>query len=262
MGRVSGKVAIVTGAAQGLGRADAILLAQEGAQVAITDIKTEGGEAVAKEINEAGGEAIFIRQDVSQESEWPDVMAKVAERFGGLDIMVNNAGTQFSKNVEDTTLKEWRRINEINSESVFLGTKHAIEEMKKRGAGSIINMSSIYGTVGDDINAAYCATKAAILNFSKCAALHCAKARYKIRVNTVHPGAIRTPLVEAEMLDIARARGLSGPEEAEEEWNAVHPIGHIGEPIDIAYGVLYLASDESRFVTGSELVIDGGFTAQ
>lgn len=263
MGRVEGKVAIVTGGASGIGRASAKLFARQGAKVALTDLNHKAGQAVAKEIARAGGEATFIKQDVAEEKDWEQVIGQVVERYGRLDILFNNAGIQFSKTVEETTIEDWRRIMRVNVEGVFLGTKSAIGAMrrKKRG-GSIINMSSTYGIVADDLNAAYCASKAAITNFTKAAALHCAKARYRIRVNSIHPGAILTPLTEREMKDIARKRGLKGADAALKEWNAIHPLGHIGVPDDVAYGVLYLASDESKFVTGTELVVDGGFLAQ
>ena len=191
------------------------------------------------------------------------LIARTVKTYGRPDVLFNNAGIQFSKNVEQTTLKDWRRIMRVNVDGVFLGTKYAIGAMKrgKRG-GSIINMSSTYGMVGDDLNAAYCATKAAVMNFTKAAALHCGKAGYGIRVNSIHPGAIRTPLTDRELVDITRKRKLKGTQVALKEWVAIHPIGRIGVPDDIAYGALYLASDESRFMTGAELVIDGGMLAQ
>ena len=265
MGRLDGKVAIVTGGASGIGRASAIQLAEEGAKVAITDRNIAGGEAAAREISDAGGDAIFIEHDVSNEDQWKSVIAAVLERYGRLDVLFNNAGIQFSKSVEDTTLEEWNRIMSVNADGVFLGTKYAIEAMKKNGpaGGSIINMSSTYGMIGEAINAAYCATKGAVMNFTKSAALHCGKSGYNIRVNSVHPGAVRTPLTDVEINDIVAAKGYASVEEAlEKEWAPIHPIGRIGEPIDIANGVVYLASDESSFMTGAELVIDGGMIAQ
>ena len=264
-GRVAGKVAIVTGGASGIGRASAIRLAEEGARVAITDRNVIDGESAAREIVDAGGEAVFLKHDVSNEDKWKSVIATVIERYGRLDILFNNAGIQFSKSVEDTTVEEWNRIMSVNADGVFLGTKHAIEAMKKNdpAGGSIINMSSTYAQVGEAINAAYCATKGAVMNFTKSAALHCGKSGYNIRVNSVHPGAVRTPLLEVEMNDIAAMQGYSGPDEVlEKDWATMHPIGRIGAPIDIANGIVYLASDESSFMTGAELVIDGGMIAQ
>ena len=265
MGRLDGKVAIVTGGASGIGRASAVRLAEEGARVAITDRNAADGESAAQEIVDAGGEAMFLTHDVSNEDQWQAVIAAVLERDGRLDVLLNNAGIQFSESVEDTTLEDWNRIMSVNADGVFLGTKYAIEAMKKNSSagGSIINMSSTYAQIGDAINAAYCATKGAVMNFTKSAALHCGKAGYNIRVNSVHPGAIRTPLLEAEMNDIAAMKGYSGPDEVlEKDWATMHPIGRIGAPIDIADGVVYLASDESSFMTGAELVIDGGMIAQ
>lgn len=254
MGRVSGKVALVTGAALGIGKATAVLLAREGAKVVVSDINAEEGQATVRFIEEQGGEAIFVQQDVAKEDQWKATMAAALEAFGKLDIVVNNAGIALSKNVEETTLAEWRRVQDINLDAVFLGTRYGIEALKKSGGGSIINLSSIEGLIGDPNLAAYNASKGGVRIFTKSAALHCAKAGYGIRINSVHPGYIWTPMVEAvsEGKDSEKYRQLVG----------LHPIGHLGEPDDIAYGILYLASDESKFVTGSELVIDGGYTAQ
>ena len=183
------------------------------------------------------------------------VEGAAVDAFGQLDIVVNNAGVALGANVEDTTLDDWRKLMSINLDGVFLGTKCAIAAMKDHG-GSIINLSSIEGLIGDPNLAAYNASKGGVRIFTKSAALHCAKAGYKIRVNSVHPGYIWTPMVEGYV-------GASAdPEATKAALAALHPLGHIGEPDDIAYGVLYLASDESKFVTGAELVIDGGYTAQ
>jgi NAD(P)-dependent dehydrogenase (short-subunit alcohol dehydrogenase family) len=255
MKRVQGKTAIVTGASVGLGRAAALLLAREGARVIVTDVKDKEGAAVADEIVAAGGEAMFLHHDVAKEEDWTRVMASTASRFGPLSILVNNAGVAIPANVEDTTLEQWRWLMSINLDGVFLGTRFAIAAMKARG-GSIINLSSIEGLIGDPNLAAYNASKGGVRIFTKSAALHCAKAGYKIRVNSVHPGYIWTPMVEGYVKSHADA------EAAKAALAALHPLGHIGEPDDIAYGILYLASDESKFVTGTELVIDGGYTAQ
>lgn len=255
MNRVRGKVALVTGAGLGLGRAAALLLAREGARVVASDVKEAEGRAVADEVIDGGGEAIFIRHDVSSEDDWRSAIALTVSRFGGLDILVNNAGVTLSANVEETTLEQWRWLMAINLDGVFLGTKHAIAPMKSRG-GSIINLSSIEGLVGDANLAAYNASKGGVRIFTKSAALHCAKAGYKIRVNSIHPGYIWTPMVEQHF------SSQSDPIAAKAFVAGLHPLGHLGEPDDIANGVLYLASDESKFVTGAELVIDGGYTAQ
>ena len=253
MGRVAGKVALVTGAANGIGRATALLLAREGARVFVTDLKEQEGAQVVQDIVQAGGQASFLRLDTADEKNWQTVLAAVREQAGRLDIAVNNAGIAYNGTVESTDLEHWRRVQSINLDGVFLGTKYAIELMKVHKAGSIINLSSIEGLIGDPTLAAYNASKGGVRLFTKSAALHCAQSRYGIRVNSVHPGYIWTPMVRGLTAEDAAAR---------QRLVDLHPIGHLGEPDDIAYGILYLASDESKFMTGSELVIDGGYTAQ
>jgi NAD(P)-dependent dehydrogenase (short-subunit alcohol dehydrogenase family) len=197
---------------------------------------------------------MFIRHDVSSERDWKDVIASTLRRFGKLDILVNNAGVMFAASVEETSLDRWRALMSVNCDGVFLGTKHAISAMKARG-GSIINISSVAGLVGLPNLGAYSASKGAVRLFTKAAALECAKQGGRIRVNSIHPGGIWTPMLEQFI-------GKHGESTADAAAAAMHPVGHAGEPDDIAYGVLYLASDESKFVTGAELVIDGGYTAQ
>jgi len=255
MNRVKGKIALVTGAGLGLGRAAAILLAREGARVIVTDVKEAEGAAVADEIVVAGGEAMFMAHDVANPADWKRVIAATLSRFGGLDILVNNAGVAVGANVEDTTEEQWRWLMSINLDGVFFGTQQAIAAMKAKG-GSIINLSSIEGLIGDPNLAAYNASKGGVRIFTKSAALHCAKSGYKIRINSIHPGYIWTPMVENYL------KAQADPEAARTALNGLHPLGHLGEPDDIAYGIVYLASDESKFVTGAELVIDGGYTAQ
>jgi len=254
MGRVSGKVALVTGAGLGLGRAAALMLAREGARVVATDVNADAGRETAEKIIGEGAEAMFMRQDVSSEADWKDVIAATLRRFGKLDILVNNAGVLFTASVEETSLEQWRRLMSVNCDGVFLGTKHAIAVMKNSG-GSIINISSVAGLVGLPNLGAYNASKGAVRLFTKAAALECAKDGGRIRVNSIHPGGIWTPMLEQFV-------GKRGETDAETAAAAMHPVGHAGEPNDIAFGVLYLASDESKFVTGAELVIDGGYTAQ
>ena len=256
MDRVKDKVALVTGGAKGIGAACVRLLAREGAAVAVTDVDVTLGSKLADDINCAGGAAMFLEHDVGDETQWRDVMDTVVRRLGRLDIVVNNAGLGIAGDIEHATMDEWRKLMRVNLDGVFLGTKYAVQTLRRFGGGSIINMSSIEGLVGDPKIAAYNSSKGGVRLLTKSAALYCAKAGYKIRVNSVHPGYIWTPMVE----NFLRTSG--DVEKGREALDALHPLGHIGEPDDIAYGVLYLASDESKFVTGSELVIDGGYTAQ
>lgn len=258
MGRVSGKTAIVTGAAVGLGEATARLLAKEGAQVLLTDVNDQGGERTAESIRQAGGKAAFIHHDASREDDWKRVMEECRGRFGRVDILVNNAGVGEGGPPEEETLEHWRWLMSVNLDGVFLGTKHALLAMKQQNpkGGSIINLSSIEGLVGDPNLGAYNASKGGVRIYTKSVALYAAQNKLNVRVNSVHPGYIWTPMVEhylAKHGDVAEGRKVL---------DRMHPIGHVGEPDDIAYGVLYLASEESKFVTGSELVIDGGYTAQ
>ncbi|HEX6966034.1 MAG TPA: glucose 1-dehydrogenase [Gemmatimonadaceae bacterium] len=256
MNRVQGKVALVTGGAMGIGKACAELLAREGAAVALTDVNATAGSEVRSSIERAGGRAIFLQHDVGSEDDWQRVVGETTRAFGKLDIVVNNAGIGITGDVEHATLDEWHRLMRVNLDGVFLGMKYAIPALRKAGGGSIINMSSIEGIIGDPTLAAYNASKGAVRLLTKSAALYCAKAGSHIRVNSVHPGYIWTPLVEHAV------QASGNAEQARQALVALHPIGHLGEPMDIAYGVLYLASDESKFMTGSELVIDGGYTAQ
>lgn len=257
MGRVAGKIAIVTGAASGMGEATARLLAREGAAVVVSDVQAEKGQAVADSIQAAGGRSLFVRHDVTSEDGWKSVMAETMRAFGGLHIVVNNAGVGAPfGSVEDLSLDDWRKVMAVNMEGVFLGTKYGIEAIRQTGkGGSIVNFSSTMGIVGSPTTAAYVASKGGVKLFTKSAALHCAKERYGIRVNSVCPGWIRTPM-SSGALDKLAASGQGN------KAIDLTPLGRVGEPDDIAYGVLYLASDESSFVTGSELVIDGGYTAQ
>ena len=255
MDRVKDKVAIVTGGANGIGQATCVLLAKEGAKVAITDILDRQGQKLAEEIQSKGSVAQFWHLDVSQAAEVKQVFAEICDRFGKIDVLVNNAGiTGVDKPTHEIAEDEWDKVIDVNVKGVFLCTKHAIPYMQS-GGGSIINLSSIYGLVSATDIPAYHASKGAVRLMTKTDALFYAKD--KIRVNSVHPGFIWTPLVE----DLGR-RSSQGVEAYKQHLDSLHPIGHVGEPQDIAYGILYLASDESKFVTGSELVIDGGYTAK
>ncbi|MBN8889048.1 MAG: short-chain dehydrogenase [Acetobacteraceae bacterium SCN 69-10] len=255
MKRVQDKVAVVTGAAMGIGRATAMKLAEHGAKVAVTDIDP-AGEAVVEAIRAAGGVAKVWRLDTTDEVAVATVLAGVVAEFGKLDVLVNNAGIAGAdKPTHELTVAEWDRVMNVNVKGVFLCTKHAIPHMQRNGGGSIVNLSSIYGLIGAGDIPAYHASKGAVRLMTKNDALIYAKDR--IRVNSVHPGFIWTPLVEA--------LGRQSPEGVDafrRSLDALHPIGHVGEPDDIAYGILYLASDESKFVTGSEMVIDGGYIAR
>jgi NAD(P)-dependent dehydrogenase (short-subunit alcohol dehydrogenase family) len=256
MQRIKGKVAIVTGAALGIGRATAILLAKHGAKVAITDLRDKEGKDLAERINDEGDEAAYWHLDVAREKEVRHVFEKIHERFGKIDILVNNAGIAgANKPTHEITEEEWDKVQGVNVKGVFFCTKHAIPFLRKAGGGSIINLSSIYGLIGAPDVPAYHASKGEVRLMTKTDALLYAKD--KIRVNSVHPGYIWTPMVEG----VGKESGQS-MEAFRKQIAALHPLGHIGEPDDIGYGILYLAADESKFVTGSELVIDGGYTAQ
>lgn len=254
-GRVSGKVALVTGAANGIGAACAKLLAQEGAMVAVTDMSEEAGQTVVDEITIAGGTAGFWSLDVTSEAQVESVMRMVKARFCPVTVLVNNAGIAgVNKPTHEITSEEWDATIAVNLKGVFLCTKHVLPQMMQVKKGSIINLSSIYGLVGAPDIPPYHTAKGGVSLMTKTDAL--IYADKGIRVNSVHPGFIWTPLVE----DLLKKQG--DLEAGKKALVALHPIGHLGDPVDIAYGVLYLASDESKFVTGSALVIDGGYTAR
>ena len=255
MGRVSGKVALVTGGASGIGAATARALAAEGAKVVVADVAADRGRRVADEIAAAGGDAAFQALDVTDEDQWAAAVAAVVARFGGLHVLFNNAGTApGSDPLEDVTLAEWRRVMAINIDGVFLGLKHGIRAMK--GArGSIINTSSIYGLVGAAMIGGYSASKGGVTVLTKAAAVECAHLGYDIRVNSIHPGFIETPMTE-------HVFGQMGEDRLRQRILKLTPLHRAGAVDEVAQTVLFLASDESSFVTGAELVIDGGFRAQ
>jgi 3(or 17)beta-hydroxysteroid dehydrogenase len=254
MDRVKDKVALVTGCAGGLGRAEAMLLAKEGASVAVTDINENAMERLAEEIKSRDGKATHAKLDVTCEDEWNRAIDRILEEFGKLDVLVNNAGVILYKKIEDTSLTEWRRLMSVNLDGVFLGTKCAIRAMKANGSGSIINIASVAALIGNPDAAAYHASKGGVRSFTRAAAIECSKAGYgyNIRINSIYPGVINTSMADDLKKDEVKLRTALN-------W---HAMGHFGEPEDVAYGVLYLASDESNFLTGSELVIDGGWTAR
>ena len=249
--RLEGKVALISGGSRGQGAEEARLFAREGAKVVIGDILDEEGKQVEAQINEAGGECLYVRLDVTSEADWQQAMSAAVSRFGKLDVLVNNAGIFPPVPLEETSQELWDQVMDINVKGVFLGTKHAIPEMRKAGGGSIINISSTAGLTGSGSAAAYHASKGAVRIFSKATAIQ--HAGDGIRCNSVHPGVIETLMTTTTLLS---------DEESRQRISARYPLGRWGQPEDVAYGVLYLASDESSFVTGSELVIDGGSTAQ
>ncbi len=257
-GRVAGKKALITGAAQGLGAAHAMRLAEEGAQVLLTDINEAGAAEQAAAINDAygAGTAFSMHHDVTQESEWQAVIAFAQDQLGGLSVLVNNAGIGVRGNIENCTLEEWHRGFAVNVDSVFLGCKHAIPLMKDHQPGSIINISSIAGLIASDTMPGYNASKAAVWMLSKSVALHCAKMGWDIRCNSVHPTFVDTPILDGMALSTGREKSVIMDKLARQI-----PLKRVGEPIEIANGVLYLASDESRFMTGAELKLDGGISA-
>lgn len=253
--RVAGKMAFVTGGASGLGRASALMLAKEGAKVAVSDINTEGAAAVADEINAAyPGQGFAYQLDVTHEENWKAALAAAHEDMGGLNVLLNNAGIGGGTTVEDTDFATWKKVHEVDVDSVFLGCKYAIPLMRDHAPGSIINISSIAGLIAGHNMAAYNSAKAGVWLLSKSVALHCAHRGYNIRSNSIHPTFIDTPI-----LDPMAAGGSR--EELTAKLARQVPLKTIGDPDDVAYAVIYLASDESKFMTGAELKIDGGISA-
>ena len=247
MGRLDGKVAVITGAARGQGVTEAELFAREGARVVLTDVLVEEGQQAADRIRAAGGEALFVKLDVGSPDEWNEVVRHTVLTYERLDILVNNAGIAVRGGVESTPVEEWDRCLDINAKGVFLGMKYAIPAMLQNGSGSVINISSTSGIVGYPGGTAYHASKGAVRIMTKAAAAEYAKRG--VRVNSLHPGIIKTAMTDN--MDEDRAAGILDRT----------PMGRKGTPMEIAYGALFLASDESSFVTGAELVIDGGMTA-
>lgn len=255
MPRVSGKVALITGAASGLGKADAWRLAEEGATVILTDID-EGGHDLAQEIADKSGSATrFFVHDVTDPDRWAEIVEAVDAEFGGIDVLVNNAGIVILATPEDTTLEQFRKTNAVMNEGVFLGCKAVIPSMKKRGGGSIINMSSVASHIGYPIFFAYSAAKGAVRSMTKSIAVHCQMNGYNIRCNSIHAGAIDTPMVRNSFAEM----GMPPPDP--DAQNPEDPVG-IGRADDVANLVLYLASDESRFMNGAELLLDNALTVQ
>ena len=251
MGRVSGKVILVTGGAMGMGRTHCELLAEEGGTVIVTDMNESEGQATAEGINKAGGKAEFLPLNVTDEANWISVVDNIVKKHGKIDVLVNNAGILIVKPLEETTTEDWDRTFDINVKGVFFGTKAILPAMKKAGGGSIVNISSIYGIVGAPMAAAYQATKGAVRMFTKATAVDYAE--YNIRVNSVHPGVIDTPMTK----DL-----LHGDEEVAKAIMGTTILDRPAQPKEVSYAVLHLASDDSSYMNGSEMVVDGGYTAR
>lgn len=249
MKRLENKVAIITGAARGIGKEEAILFAKEGAKVVVADILKDEAELVANEIIKNGGEALGYKLDVSKAKDWEKLAEDIEKKWGKVDVLVNNAGIFPASGIETATEEEWDRVMNINAKSQFLGIKYVLPAMKKAGKGSIINISSIAGLIGTGMAVAYHASKGASRLLTKTVAAELAK--YNIRVNSIHPGIIRTQMVQDFLKDEESTRQILG----------TTVLGRPAEAIEVAYGALFLASDESSYMTGSELVIDGGYTA-
>ena len=253
MGRLEGKTALVTGAASGIGLQTSIRLAEEGARVMMTDINLEEG---LQQAEKPGANATFLKLDITEEEEWIPVLGETVKRFDRLEILVNSAGMVLIADVEQITLEDWRKVHAVNLDGTFLGCKHGVRVMKEFGAGSIINLSSVSGMIGGFNLAAYNSSKGAVRMLTKSVALHCARAGYGIRCNSIHPTFIETPMLESMIRD------SPDPEKARQTLVRQVPLRRIGKPDDVANMIVYLASDESTFVTGTEMVIDGGVIAQ
>ena len=246
MTRFAGKTCLVTGAARGIGAAIARAFAEEGAQVVMIDVLEEELRGAADSLGQTA-----VLHDVADEEGWRNIVVRLERDFGRLDVLVNNAGFGWLKNITDTSLEEWRRLMAVNVDGVFLGMKHCIPLMARRDGGAIVNMSSMYGTVGNAGTSAYCASKGAVTMMTKAVALECAEAENGIRVNSIHPGYVTTPSV---------AETLTG--EQIDALRALHPVKRLADPMEIARAILFLASSDASFITGAALHVDGGFTAR
>ena len=253
MGRVDGKIALVTGAASGIGLQASLRLAEEGARVMMTDINVENGK---KEAEKLGRNAEFLKLDITLEEDWISALRETVKRFQSLDILVNSAGMVLIADVEQISLEDWRQVHAVNLDGTFLGCKHGVRVMKEFGAGSIINLSSVSGLIGGFNLAAYNSSKGAVRMLTKSVALHCARSGYGIRCNSIHPTFIETPMLDSMIQD------APDPEKARQTLIRQVPLKRIGTTDDVAKMIVYLASDESTFVTGTEMVIDGGVVAQ
>jgi NAD(P)-dependent dehydrogenase (short-subunit alcohol dehydrogenase family) len=264
MNRLDGKVALISGAARGIGAETARLMVEAGAKVAIGDVLDERGRETARSLGDA---ALYHHLDVTREEDWQAAIAATTQRFGGLDILVNNAGMFLGKGIEEASLDEWHRLCAVNLTGVFLGTKLAVPALRERAAHSahgsaVVNLASVAGLVGSQLDPLYSMTKGGVTLFTKSAALEFARKGYRIRVNSIHPGVIQTDMGEQTFAARARHYGTNDTEAARNVALGTHPIGRLGAPNDIAQGIVFLASDDAGFMTGAGLVVDGGLTAQ
>jgi NAD(P)-dependent dehydrogenase (short-subunit alcohol dehydrogenase family) len=267
MNRLDGKVALISGAARGIGAETARLMVKAGAWVAVADVLDERGRETVRELENAGGEALYAHLDVTREEDWTGAVAAVTGHFGGLDILVNNAGIFIGMSIEEATLADWHRLCAANLTGVFLGTKLAMPALRESGERSphgsaIVNLSSVAGIVGSSGDPLYSMTKGGVALFTKSAALEFARKGYKIRVNSIHPGTTETDMGDQVLAMRARALGTNDLEPARQQALTRIPIGRMGNVTDIAKGIVFLASDDAGFITGAGLVIDGGITAQ
>lgn len=260
--RFENKIVLITGAGSGIGAATAKQFAREKAIVVVTDIDESLGKKIENEINANNSSAFFIKLDVSDEENWKNTIKNIESKFSKLDILVNNAGITIEGPVTEFSLKDWRKLMAINLDGVFLGTKHAIPLITKSGGGSIINLSSISGLTAEPNASAYCASKGAVRLFTKAVALECAQARNNIRVNSIHPGPVATPIFEKGNGWQDYVKKMGGVENAWKAVAAQTPLNRIATPEEIAKAICYLASEDASYMIGSELVVDGGFTAQ
>jgi NAD(P)-dependent dehydrogenase (short-subunit alcohol dehydrogenase family) len=262
---LAGRVALISGGARGIGAEIALAFASAGANVMVTDINEEQGRQTVEKIASFGGVAEFMRLDAADEANWESVLATTLQRFGGLDVLVNNAGIELFQFLTDTRVEDFRRILDVNVTGVFLGCKHAMRAMRPGGAagngGSIINLSSIGGLVGFTGLGAYVASKGAVRLLTKSVAVECGQLGLGIRCNSIHPGLVKTEMGQQVLQQYVDFKLVPDLDSAKSEFVAAHPIGFLGEPVDIALAALYLASDAARWVTGAELAVDGGFTA-
>jgi 3(or 17)beta-hydroxysteroid dehydrogenase len=264
MNRLDGKIALISGAARGIGAETARLMVEAGAKVAIGDVLDERGRETARAL---GDDALYHHLDVTREEDWTAIIAATVAKFGGLDVLVNNAGMFLGKGIEDASLDEWHRLCAVNLTGVFLGTKLAVPALRERAQHSahgsaIVNLASVAGLVGSQLDPLYSMTKGGVTLFTKSAALEFARKGYRVRVNSIHPGVIQTDMGEQTFVARARHRGTNDTEAARNAALATHPIGRLGVPNDIAKGIVFLASDDAGFMTGAGLVVDGGLTAQ